>query len=59
MRRDPKPTPELRAAWSLHQARLYRHHKYCHCRVYHGQGCNAADALHTGEMDRQLEQLSR
>jgi hypothetical protein len=59
MSRDQKPTPQLRAAYSLHQARLHRHHKHCQCRKYHGDGCNATDALWTRAMDRELEQLNR
>ena len=52
-------TPQLRVAFSLHQARRHRHHKYCHCRRFDGEGCNASDALWTRAMDRELEQMSR
>lgn len=51
---EPEPTPQLRAAYALHMARQYRHHKNCRCGVYHGF-CSAADALWTRAMDRELE----
>jgi hypothetical protein len=54
---DQKETPQLRAAFSLYQARRHRHHKHCHCRSFHGEGCNASDALWTRAMDRELEQM--
>ena len=51
----PQPTPQLRVMFSLHKARMHRHHKNCHCRKYHGEGCTASDALWTRAMDRELD----
>lgn len=53
-----KATPQLRAAFALHKARMNRHHKTCQCRMFHGEGCNAADALWTRAMDRELDLLN-
>ncbi len=56
-RTDLKATPQLRVMFALHNARLHRHHRNCHCRSYHGEGCTAADAMWTAAMNRELEQL--
>lgn len=52
-----EPTLQLQAAYALHQARKYRHHKHCRCGRYHGY-CSAADAMWTSKMNRYLEALS-
>lgn len=54
---NPQPTPQLQAAWALHQARKHRHHPNCRCGKYHGH-CTAADAMWTAKMNQYLEALS-
>ena len=56
-RTQQKATPQLRAMFALHKARIYRHHRNCHCGMYHGEGCNAADALWTRALNRELDVL--
>jgi hypothetical protein len=51
-------TPQLRIAYSLHQARQYRHHRNCHCGTYAGY-CNANDQRWTEAMDREIDGLKR
>lgn len=58
-RTDAKATPQLRAMFALHKAREHRHHRNCLCGAYHGEGCNAADAMWTRAMNRELEELHR
>ena len=58
-RTDLKATPQLRAMFALHKARLYRHHRDCQCRMFHGEGCSAADALWTRAMDRELDAMGQ
>ena len=51
-------TPQLRAMYELHMTSNYRHHRDCHCRMYHGEDCTAASALWARAMNRELEQFS-
>ena len=57
MARTLEATPQLKAAFALHKARMYRHHRDCHCGTYSGEGCTAADALWVRAMNRELEQM--
>lgn len=42
---------------ALAQARRARHHRDCRCRMFQHVACNAADALWTRSMDRELDHL--
>lgn len=53
---QPQPTPQLKAAYALHQARKHRHHPDCRCGRYDGH-CSAADAMWTQKMNIALEAL--
>ena len=53
---QPEPTPQLKAAYALHQARKHRHHKDCRCGRYDGH-CTAADAMWTAKMNTALEAI--
>ena len=59
MARTLESTPQLRAAFALHQSRRYRHHKTCQCGMYGGRFCTAADAMWQQRLNNELEALSR
>lgn len=52
-------TPQLRAAWALHQARQYRCHKRCYCGRYDGTYCSDMDALWSKRINDELEAIPR
>lgn len=54
---DEKSTPQLRAIHALAQARKYRHHPDCRCRMFQGSFCNATDALWQNAMNRELDKI--
>lgn len=58
MARTLEATPQLRAAFALHKARQYRHHRDCHCAMYGREACNEADLLWTRAMNQELEQIA-
>lgn len=43
---------------ALAQARKARHHSDCRCRMFQQTACNAADALWSRSMDRELDALT-
>jgi hypothetical protein len=64
MAATPEPTPQLRAAYALSQARKHRHHRDCRCRLFDRNGidrgfCNAADAMWQNRMNLALDEIPR
>lgn len=59
MARTLESTPQLRAAYALAQARKYRHHRDCRCRMWQKTACSAADAMWTAKMDNAIEEYRR
>ena len=57
MARILESTPQLRILMALSEARKARHHKDCYCRMFDKIACNAADALWTQKMNRELDQM--
>lgn len=44
---------------ALAEARKARHHRDCHCRMFQRVACNAADALWTRAMDREIDNMAQ
>jgi len=50
---------ETRIINALAEARRMRHHRNCYCRRFDGQFCNAADALWSRAVNRELEEMTQ
>lgn len=59
MGRTLESTPQLRAAYALAQARKYRHHRDCFCRMYQRVACSAADAMWTAKLNAALDEFTK
>jgi hypothetical protein len=57
MQDDMFSTPEVRITAALAQARKYRHHRDCHCRMFDRQYCNASDKLWQRAVNRELDKI--
>lgn len=57
-RTDLKATPELRAAFALHKARLHRHSRDCQCRMWQREDCCEASALWIRAMNKELDAMA-
>lgn len=55
---DTLGTAQNRIIHALAEARRVRHHRDCHCRLFDDQWCNAADALWTRAVNRELDQIA-
>lgn len=53
-----KSTPQLRVMFALAESRKARHHRDCHCRMFDRRYCNAADALWSRALERELSKLA-
>jgi len=51
-------TIETRVMAALLEARKARHHRDCYCRMFDRQFCNAADALWSRALNRELDQIA-
>ena len=57
MARTLESTPQLRAVYALSQARRFRHHRDCYCRMFDHRYCNAADAMWSEKLNVALGQF--
>ena len=51
-------TAELRVMTALAEIRKARHHKDCYCRMFDGNWCNAAEALWSRALERELGHIT-
>lgn len=51
-------TIKTRIVAALAQARKYRHHADCHCRMFKRQACNEPDQIWTRAMNRELDNFA-
>lgn len=57
-RTDLHATPQLRAAFALHKARTYRHHRDCQCRMWQREDCTQDSARWIRAMNKELEAMA-